>query len=61
MDCTTGIPLTDKKLSTAFVVTSGHDVSAVDWDAMRGFQTIVFLMAGNSIAGNPRKCSLPVD
>lgn len=46
-----GIPLTDKKLSTAFVVTSGHDVSAVDWDAMRGFQTIVFLMAGNSIAG----------
>lgn len=47
-----GIPLTDKRLSTAFIVTSGHDPSAVDWEAMRGFQTVVFLMAGYSVPGN---------
>ncbi len=59
MAATAGIPLTDKVLSRGFTVTSGHDPSAIDWDALKGFQTAVFLMAGYSLPGPSPPLSTP--
>ena len=59
MAATAGIPLTDKVLSRGFTVTSGHDPSAIDWGALEGFQTAVFLMAGYSLPGPRTPPSTP--
>lgn len=48
-----GFPLTDKLLSTSFTVLSGHDANAVDWEALRGNDTLVILMGGASLPGAP--------
>ena len=52
--CAAGFPLTDKLLGRAFTVISGHDPGAIDWVALRGFETLVFLMAGYSLPGARR-------
>lgn len=44
-----GIPLTDKFLSQGFGVFTGHNVAALNWDAIAPLETVVFLMAGRSL------------
>lgn len=46
-----GFPLTDRVLSTAFAVLSGHDAGAIDWAGLRGIDTLVILMGGASLPG----------
>lgn len=45
-----GIPLTDAALSPGFAAFSGHDLEALDWDALAKLPTLVFLMGGRNLA-----------
>ncbi len=45
-----GIPLTDKNLSSCFVVLSGHEPEKLDWSAIARIDTIVMLMATRTLA-----------
>ena len=44
-----GIPLTDKNLSSCFVVISGHQPEQLDWNALSRIDTLVILMGGRSL------------
>ncbi|MEM8639032.1 MAG: uroporphyrinogen-III C-methyltransferase [Cyanobacteria bacterium P01_G01_bin.54] len=44
-----GIPLTDKVLSPGFAVLTGHDLAALNWQAIAPLETLVFLMAGRNL------------
>ncbi|NEO85635.1 MAG: uroporphyrinogen-III C-methyltransferase [Spirulina sp. SIO3F2] len=44
-----GIPLTDKVLSQGFGVFTGHNLDALDWDAIARLETLVFLMASRNL------------
>jgi uroporphyrinogen III methyltransferase/synthase len=44
-----GIPLTDRVLSSCFVVLSAHDPKIIDWEAVSRIDTVVILMGGNSL------------
>jgi len=43
-----GIPLTDKYLSSCFVVISGHQPELLNWEALSKIDTLVILMGGRS-------------
>jgi uroporphyrinogen III methyltransferase / synthase len=45
-----GIPLTDPVLGRGFGVFSAHDVDALNWSALAGLDTIIFLMGGQVLA-----------
>lgn len=44
-----GIPLTDKHYSTSFAVSSAHDPDRLNWAALAGIDTLVFLMGGRQL------------
>lgn len=44
-----GIPLTDPVLSRGFMVLSGHDPEALDWQQLAQVETLVILMGGQSL------------
>lgn len=44
-----GIPLTDKYLSSCFVILSGHQPEKLDWSALAAIDTLVILMGGRSL------------
>lgn len=44
-----GIPLTEKDLSRCFAVISAHDPESLDWSALAKIDTLVLLMAGQSL------------
>jgi uroporphyrinogen III methyltransferase / synthase len=44
-----GIPLTDRTLSSCFVVLSAHDPKIIDWEAVSRIDTVVILMGGSSL------------
>lgn len=44
-----GFPLTDAKLSTSYTVLSAHAPENIDWTAYAKLDTLVILMAGNTI------------
>lgn len=44
-----GIPLTDRDLSSSFVVVSAHDLDALDWWALARVDTFVALMGGRQL------------
>lgn len=44
-----GIPLTDKNLSSCFVVVSGHQPEQLDWEALARIDTIVILMGSRTL------------
>ena len=44
-----GIPLTDKILSSCFVVLSAHNPKSLDWRALARIDTLVILMGGRSL------------
>lgn len=44
-----GIPLTDPVLSRSFMVLSGHDPEALDWQMLAQVETLVILMGGQSL------------
>ncbi|MBE9119207.1 uroporphyrinogen-III C-methyltransferase [Lusitaniella coriacea LEGE 07157] len=44
-----GIPLTDKELSGAFAVVSGHQPDRLDWEALSRIDTLVVLMGGRNL------------
>lgn len=35
------------------MVISGHGPGAINWESLRGLDTVVFLMAGYSLQGEP--------
>ena len=41
-----GIPLTEKDKSKSFLVASAHDPGGLNWEGMRGADTVVLLMGG---------------
>ena len=45
-----GIPLTDPVLSRCFVTLSGHDPTALDWEALARIDTLVVLMGSKHLA-----------
>lgn len=45
-----GIPLTDPVLSRCFAVMTGHEVDALNWEALAGIDTLVILMGGKNLA-----------
>ncbi len=45
-----GIPLTDKFLSSCFVVLSAHKPDALDWQALSRIDTLVILMGGRNLS-----------
>jgi uroporphyrinogen III methyltransferase/synthase len=44
-----GIPLTEKDISRCFAVLSAHDPQSLDWSALAKIDTLVLLMAGQSL------------
>lgn len=44
-----GIPLTDKNLSSCFVVVSGHQPEHLNWSALAGIDTLTILMGGRTL------------
>ncbi len=44
-----GIPLTDKNLSSCFVVISAHQPEQLDWNTLSRIDTLVILMGGRSL------------
>jgi uroporphyrinogen III methyltransferase / synthase len=44
-----GIPLTDRELSSSFVVFSAHEPEIIDWEAIARIDTVVILMGGSSL------------
>ena len=44
-----GIPLTDKNLSSAFVVLTAHEPDRLDWQAIAKIDTLVILMGGKTL------------
>jgi uroporphyrinogen III methyltransferase/synthase len=44
-----GIPLTEKDISRCFAVFSAHDPESLDWSALAKIDTLVLLMAGQSL------------
>jgi uroporphyrinogen III methyltransferase/synthase len=44
-----GIPLTDRLVSSCFVVLSAHDPKIIDWEAIARIDTVVILMGGSSL------------
>jgi uroporphyrinogen III methyltransferase/synthase len=44
-----GIPLTDRELSSSFVVLSAHEPKNLDWEAIARIDTVVILMGGSSL------------
>lgn len=45
-----GIPLTDPVFSPGFAVVTGHDLEALDWDALARIKTLVILMGTRTLA-----------
>jgi uroporphyrin-III C-methyltransferase len=45
-----GIPLTDPVLSRSFMVLSGHDPAAIDWQTMAQLETLIVLMGGQHLS-----------
>ena len=45
-----GFPLTDMALGRSFAVASAHDLGALNFAALAGLDTAVFLMAGRALA-----------
>ncbi len=50
-----GIPLTDAVLSRCFAVASAHEPDELHWEALAQLETLVFLMAGRSLAAITRQ------
>lgn len=44
-----GIPLTDKDVSSCFVVVSAHEPESLDWEALARLDTLVILMGGRAL------------
>ncbi len=44
-----GIPLTDPVLSRGFAVVTGHDIDALNWQALSLLDTLVILMGGQNL------------
>jgi uroporphyrinogen III methyltransferase / synthase len=44
-----GIPLTDPVLSRGFAVVTGHDIDALNWEALSLLDTLVILMGGQNL------------
>jgi uroporphyrinogen III methyltransferase / synthase len=44
-----GIPLTDPVLSRGFAVVTGHDIDALNWEALSFLDTLVILMGGQNL------------
>lgn len=45
-----GIPLTDPQLSRCFGVITAHDLTALNWSALSGLDTLVVLMGGRNLS-----------
>ncbi len=45
-----GIPLTDPVFSPGFAVVTGHDLDALDWEALARIKTLVILMGTRTLA-----------
>ncbi|NES99692.1 MAG: uroporphyrinogen-III C-methyltransferase [Sphaerospermopsis sp. SIO1G2] len=44
-----GIPLTDNVLSRCFVIFTGHEIDALDWEALSRLETLVILMGTRNL------------